>query len=126
MISLREKQVIFHRAVALLIIEAYKRGIEIFINELYRDITKQAELFQKGLTQTLKSKHLSGLAVDLYILKDGKVILDTVKEYYILGEIWESWGGIWGGHFKSFKDVYHFEYSEKLNPPVKKFIMSNP
>jgi hypothetical protein len=122
--NIREKQVIFHRAVASLIIDAYKIGIEVFINELYRDITRQVELYQKGLSKTLKSKHLEGLAVDLYILKDGKVILDPVKEYYILGEIWESWGGIWGGRFKDLKDIYHFEYSERLNPPVKYFTSS--
>jgi len=36
-----------------------------------------------------------------------------------LGQVWESWGGVWGGHFK---DPIHFEYpgftQPKLEEPI--------
>jgi hypothetical protein len=113
-LTLREKQAIFAKYLAQLIINANLRGIKVFINELYRDALRQKQLYEQGKTQTLRSLHMYGLAADLIVLKDGKPVLDHVKEYDFLGELWESWGGRWGGRFTSLGDIYHFEYTDRM------------
>jgi peptidoglycan L-alanyl-D-glutamate endopeptidase CwlK len=115
--TLREKQALFHRCIAKLILEAYKLGIEVYINELYRSLERQKQLYQEGKTRTLNSMHLYGLACDIYVLKNGKPVLEETEEYIRLGQIWKSWGGRWGGDFKTLKDFVHFEYSDNLKFP---------
>jgi peptidoglycan L-alanyl-D-glutamate endopeptidase CwlK len=112
--SLREKQAIFARALARLIREAEEKGIFVFVNELYRSQERQEQLYKEGKTKALHSAHLEGLAADLIVLRDGKPVMENCIEYQTLGQIWSAMGGIWGGHFKSIYDIYHFEYSERL------------
>lgn len=75
---------------------------------------EQAALVAKGASQTMNSKHLTGNAVDLAVLKDGKVTWDY-PEYEKLAAVVKSVAlrhGTrikWGGDWKSFKDGPHFE-----------------
>jgi peptidoglycan L-alanyl-D-glutamate endopeptidase CwlK len=112
--SLREKQAVFIRALASLIVEAERKGIFVFVNELYRSKERQEQLYREGKSKTLQSAHLDGLAADLIVLREGKPVLENCIEYQTLGQMWSAMGGIWGGHFKSIHDIYHFEYSERL------------
>jgi len=83
---------------------------------------EQKLLFENGATKTLNSKHLSGLAVDLLLMKDGFPI-DNSPVYRLMGEYWERIGGRWGGRWKMPNgdwDVYHFEYNEKRRRDAKK------
>jgi len=54
------------------------------------------------------SLHPDGLAVDLLIIKDGKILNDEAS-YRLLGEWWEKQfpGAAWGGHFR---DPGHFSH----------------
>lgn len=69
-----------------------------------RTITRQRELLKKGATQTLESKHLKGLAVDLVPVVNGQISWDW-KYYYNIARAMKQaaeslnvrirWGGAW-------------------------------
>ena len=80
--------------------------------EAFRTIEQQQIYVQKGLSKTLKSRHLERMAQDLNLIIQGR-LATTKEEYLPLGEYWESldkkntWGGRWGW------DANHFERSEQ-------------
>jgi len=113
-LTIRQKQAVFVKALTELFVYANLRRIDFCVLELYRSPRRQLELFRQGRTKTLSSKHLLGLAVDIAILKDGRVVLEHIPEYDLLGEFWSWLGGTWGGHWESLEDIYHFEYSDRL------------
>jgi hypothetical protein len=88
---------------------------------------KQAEYVAAGASQTLKSRHLTGHAVDLAPLdKAGNPTWDW-SYYYPFAECMKGASAmcqvpvIWGGDWTSFKDGPHWELPETLYPvvPVK-------
>ena len=118
--TLGEQQCDFTFMVARLIMQAHAFGYECKVQEWNRLLVTQQEYVAKGVSWTLKSKHLDNLAVDLYLYKNGQVVLGG-EDYRALGGYWESLGGRWGGRFglenqpkavqdaKLGKDVVHFE-----------------
>lgn len=106
--TLRDKQVLFARLVALLILEAYQRGYEVTFGEAYRSPEEAARLAKAG-KGIVKSLHTQRLAIDLNLFKDG-VYLSSTESHRPLGEWWETlstddyeccWGGRFndGGHY---------------------------
>lgn len=88
--------------------------IDFTVTEGLRTPERQQQLVNDGFSQTMKSKHLTGHAVDLVALIDGKVSWD--KQHY--PEIARAMKKAadeqkvkirWGGDFKSFFDGPHFE-----------------
>ena len=88
--------------------------IDFTVTEGLRTPERQKQLVNDGYSQTLKSKHLTGHAVDLVAIVNGKVSWD--KEHY--PEIARAMKKAaddqqvkirWGGDFKSFFDGPHFE-----------------
>lgn len=60
--------------------EAIKSSpLDFSITEGVRTIEKQKELFSSGKSQTMRSRHLTGHAVDIAVLVDGKVTWDIAK-----------------------------------------------
>lgn len=120
--TLREKQVLFNAMLAKLILKAAELNTPIFILELYRSLETQKVYVARGVSKTLDSKHLLGLAADIVFLPDvkddGKVNYSPEK-YKALGLFWESIGGRWGGRFGDDPftekiegwDSGHFEYA---------------
>lgn len=101
------------------LVAVVKRAIEITeidfgVTEGIRTLDRQKELYKKGLSKTMKSKHLIGRAVDLVAYVDGKVTWDK-QPYHIIALAMEraaielQVGIRWGGDFKSFFDGPHFE-----------------
>ena len=89
-------------------------AIDFSVTEGLRTPERQQQLVNDGFSQTMKSKHLTGHAVDLVALIDGKVSWD--KQHY--PEIARAMKKAadeqqvkirWGGDFKSFFDGPHFE-----------------
>lgn len=128
--TLREKQSIFALNVSKLISYAYENGFEITLGEAQRTLDQQ-RLYFEGYTllkvesklklaktshksKTLHSKHLKKLAIDLNVFKDGVYLLNK-KDIQKLGDYWESLDSrnAWGGNFKTFLDVPHFQMNEK-------------
>jgi len=88
--------------------------LDFAVTEGLRSPQRQKQLVSEGKSQTLKSKHLTGHAVDLAAIVDGKISWD--KPYYFqLAEVMKKVAADqnvkirWGGDFKSFFDGPHFE-----------------
>lgn len=88
--------------------------VDFTVLEGLRTPERQQQLVNDGFSQTLKSKHLTGHAVDLVAIVNGKVSWD--KEHY--PEIARAMKKAaadqqvnirWGGDFKTFFDGPHFE-----------------
>lgn len=106
--TLREKQSLFVRLVALLICEAQMKGYELTFGEAYRT-PEQAALNAKAGTGIANSLHTQRLAIDLNLFKDGAFLTST-EAHRPLGEFWESLHELcrWGGRFK---DGNHYSLS---------------
>lgn len=108
--SLVQEQAAFLLDVCKLVEYATGLGFTVTGGELYRTAEQQAIYVKTGRSQTMASNHLKRLAIDLNFLRDGKLVYD-VEALRPVGEFWQglspknSWGGFW----KSFKDVPHFE-----------------
>ncbi|MGM0377849.1 MAG: M15 family metallopeptidase [Bacteroidota bacterium] len=106
--TLREKQSIFLRNVAKLVLWAFENGYELTGGELQRTQEQQEVYVNEGLSKTLNSQHLKKLAIDLHLFISGQYKSDK-ESHTPLGEYWESlnennvWGGRWGF------DANHYE-----------------
>jgi hypothetical protein len=88
--------------------------IDFVVIEGLRTKERQRYLFDKGATRTLNSRHITGHAVDLAPLKNGKPSWNW-DDYYPLSEAMKTAAselGIqveWGGDWTSFKDGPHWQ-----------------
>ena len=89
---------------------ATEQGFVVTAGELHRPVEMQQLYVKTGRSKTMDSWHLKRLAGDLNFFKDGKLIYD-VEALRPIGAYWESLHhkNRWGGNFRSFKDVPHFE-----------------
>ena len=106
------------------LVAVVKRAAEIMpggfiITEGMRTKERQRELFAKGLSKTMNSRHLVGLAVDFAPLVDGQVtwkwpafkpVADAFKAAAKELDTAIEWGGDW----KRFKDGPHIELSRAV------------
>jgi len=91
------------------------------ITEGIRTKERQKELFDTGKSQTLNSRHLTGKAVDIAAIVDGKVSWDLKYYKLIAAHIISTAESlsipvVWGGSWKSFVDGPHFELDKKVYP----------
>ena len=103
-----------------------KRAIEITpidfgVTQGVRSIKEQALLVARGASQTMKSRHLTGHAVDVVAYFEGDVswhgplyyrISDAMKKAAVELDVDLEWGGDW----KSFFDGPHFQLSHREYP----------
>lgn len=88
--------------------------IEFIVTEGLRTIDRQKQLFEKGASQTMRSRHLTGHAVDLACVIDDEVRWDWPL-YHKLGALVKEAAKIegvkieWGGDWVKFKDGPHFQ-----------------
>ncbi len=104
------EQAAFLIDVSRLIQFATAEGWVITGGELWRSPEQQEIYFKTGRSKTMNSNHLRRCAIDLNFFWNGKLIWD--KELIrTVGEYWESLSpkNRWGGNFKGFVDVPHFE-----------------
>jgi hypothetical protein len=116
--NFNQKRILFFRAIGELVRRAAEKGIELMPFGFHHTLEEDLKYFQEGKSRidpTKKpTKHMLWLAMDMVIIKDGFAAWDRIPEYEILGEIWESLGGRWGGRWASLGDIYHYEYSDKM------------
>lgn len=124
------------------LVRVVKRAIEITevdfaVTEGLRTIERQRELYKAGASRTMNSRHLTGHAVDLVALVDGKVRWDWGLYFEIAGAMRRAaidlnvpvrWGGAWAdlrelpGRItaeslsRSFPDGPHFELPRSAYP----------
>ena len=88
--------------------------VDFAVTEGLRTPERQQQLVNDGFSQTMKSKHLTGHAVDLVAIVDGKVSWDK-QHYPAIAQAMKKAAADqnvkirWGGDFKSFFDGPHFE-----------------
>lgn len=84
------------------------------VTEGLRTIERQKILFDKGASKTMKSRHITGHAVDIAALIDGEIRWDWPL-YDKLAELMKQAANVvgvpieWGGDWVSFKDGPHFQ-----------------
>jgi peptidoglycan L-alanyl-D-glutamate endopeptidase CwlK len=108
------EQSVFAADIARLIQFVHEKGWAISFGEAFRPIEMQEIYVKRGLSKTMKSKHLERLACDFNFFKmvDGKTVLVIDKaSLQAFGDYWESLDkkNSWGGNWKSFLDCPHFE-----------------
>lgn len=102
------------------------QGIEILITSTYRDMESQTALFEQGRSKPGRivtnakagqSYHQYRCAFDFVPLVNGKPRWgkddDEMSLIKRCGEIGESVGLTWAGRWLTFKELLHFQYSEK-------------
>jgi len=101
------------------LVKVVERAIELTevdftVLEGLRTPERQKQLVAEGFSQTLKSKHLTGHAVDLGALVNGTISWDKEPYYKIEKAMKQAAQELnikvrWGGDFKSFFDAPHWE-----------------
>lgn len=91
-----------------------KSTVDFTVLEGMRTITRQLKLYESGASRTLRSRHLTGHAIDLGAWVDDQVdwswplyykIADAMMYASVELKIEIEWGGDW----QSFKDGPHFQ-----------------
>lgn len=88
--------------------------VDFVVLEGLRSKQRQEELVKQGASQTLNSRHLTGHAVDLGALVNGKIAWDWCFCEAVATAMLESAKALnvpleWGGHWQRFKDGPHFQ-----------------
>ena len=95
--------------------------VDFMITEGLRDAKRQAALVKAGASRTLNSRHLTGHAVDVAALVDGKVRWDWPL-YPPIAEAFKTAAReldtpiIWGGDWPRLRDGPHFELDRRGFP----------
>ncbi|WP_420869169.1 DUF3597 family protein [Cytobacillus horneckiae] len=93
-----------------------KNDIDILIYETIRTEAKQRENVNKGASQTMKSYHLKGQALDFVpVNSKGETLWNGYEAADVKKAIKEAkrLGFEWGGDWKSFVDKPHLQYNYK-------------
>ena len=84
------------------------------VSEGLRTEEKQREYVKQGRSKTMKSKHLTGKAVDLYPLSMDRKVVDWSR-FDELADLMQQVASdqgteiVWGGNWKTLVDKCHFE-----------------
>lgn len=105
------------------LVAVMKRAIQISPTDFaivdgIRTIEEQRELFKKGATKTMNSRHLTGHAVDIAPYVNGRLRWDWPLFYPIAKAVKDAAFEdnikiVWGGDWKTFPDAPHFELDKK-------------
>jgi peptidoglycan L-alanyl-D-glutamate endopeptidase CwlK len=96
-------------------------SFSIVVLEGVRTVERQRQLVAIGASRTMKSRHLTGYAVDLAAKVDGVIRWDWPLYWQIAAAMKEAAKKlgvaiVWGGDWKTFKDGPHFELDRKVYP----------
>lgn len=92
-----------------------KNNIDILINDTTRTEAQQREDVQKGVSQTMKSFHLVGQALDFVLIRNGKADWNGYNTPEVQKAVAEAkrLGFEWGGDWTGFVDPSHLQYNYK-------------
>ena len=108
--GLNTKQARFTYKIAQLIVWANEElGVELIGKELLRS-KEQAEINAAKGVGIKNSVHRKGLALDMYVFKNGK-LLWSGEDYKLIADKWKTMDpdARWGGNFRR-RDVYHYSF----------------
>ena len=91
------------------------------VTEGLRTLERQKKLKAAGASRTLNSRHITGHAIDVAALVNGKVRWDWPLYHAIAKEMKQAAADlgvpiVWGGDWRSFKDGPHFELDRRKYP----------
>ena len=95
--------------------------VDFMITEGFRTRQRQEALLREGKSKTMRSRHLTGHAVDVAAWIDGKISWNW-PHYEVIARAIKQAGaelGVpveWGGDWKSFKDGPHFQLPRSTYP----------
>ena len=103
--------------VVLLAIELTE--VDFGVTEGVRTVERQRELFAKGASKTMNSRHITGHAVDLVAYVGSEVRWDWPLYHKIADAMKRAANSlnvpiVWGGDWRTFKDGPHFELDRKV------------
>ena len=111
-----------HPALVKVIEEAIKESpLDFSISEGLRTKERQKALFDAGKSQTMNSRHITGHAVDIAVIRDGEVTWDF-KYYQLVAAHIKKLAKdmkidlVWGGDWTSLRDGPHFELHRSVYP----------
>lgn len=98
--------------------------IDFTVIEGVRSVARQRELFAKGATTTMRSRHIHGFAVDLAPVVGGQVrwdwpLFDHIEKAMKTASAKLSVPIEWGGDWTSFKDGPHWQLPHGKYPDPK-------
>lgn len=104
------EQAAFLLDICSLVLKATELGFTVTSGEFLRTPEQQQIYVKTGRSKTMNSNHLTKRAADLNFFLDGELTYD-IDKLTPLGDYWKSLNpkNDWGGFWKSFKDVPHFE-----------------
>lgn len=95
--------------------------VDFMVTEGLRTPARQAALVRAGASRTLKSRHLTGHAVDVAALMDGRVRWDwplypRIAEAFKAAARARGVALVWGGDWPTLRDGPHFELDRAVFP----------
>lgn len=109
------------RVVRLAHAMALADGDDFMIVEGLRTLKRQRELFAAGASRTMKSRHLTGHAVDLAPIVGGEVTWKWPAFQPLQAHVKAAAKElgvpiVWGGDWRTFRDGPHFELDRRQYP----------
>lgn len=108
------------------LVRVVKRAAELapgafIVTEGLRTLDRQRDLFARGLSKTMNSRHLTGHAIDFAPLIDGKVTWKTPAFLPVISAFKQAAADmkvpiVSGGDWRTFKDYPHIELDRKAYP----------
>lgn len=98
--------------------------IEFIVTEGVRSMKRQRALVASGASRTLRSRHLSGHAIDFAPVVEGEVTWKW-PPFHLIAAAFKTAAAelgvsiVWGGDWPRFKDGPHIELDRKAYPSVK-------
>lgn len=119
--SLEKLQKVHPDLVKVVLLAIKLTEIDFGVTEGVRTIERQRELFAKGASKTMNSRHLTGHAVDLVAYVGSEVRWDWPLYHKIADAMKRAANSlnvqiVWGGDWRTFKDGPHFELDRKVYP----------
>ena len=106
----------FNVMFGVLSVYASLKNIKFICTSYTRTAAEQNALFKGGLSQCdgykKTSYHQKDRARDIVIIDTKGNPVNNFgyhPDYTVLGMFWESLGGVWGGKWPNFKDIFHFQ-----------------
>ena len=119
--SLKRLEGVHPRLVALVREASALTPVDFMVTEGLRTPRRQVALVRAGASRTLKSRHLTGHAVDVVALVDGQVRWDwplypRIAEAIKAAARARGVALVWGGDWRRLRDGPHFELDRRVFP----------
>lgn len=119
--SMRRLAGVHPRLVALVKEAVALSPVDFMVTEGLRTSERQAALVRAGASRTMRSRHLTGHAVDIAALVDGQVRWDwplypRIAAAFKAAAARQGTAIVWGGDWPRLRDGPHFELDRRVFP----------